>query len=413
MISPIWMIMVLSGIYCVYGFSYYALFKSYNIFNICIFAAFLAFAGIPFRKFARQLILASTYIIIYGSAFFTGGLVSPVLFWLLPVLMSSAYIGLKPSKILTLNLLSLALMICNYSIWAVSSEVPPEYNRFIHLFALVGILVSGYLFIKKEQNLVKENIELQSRVLDKEKYATIGQIAAGVAHEINTPIHICLMAISDFRESVQSMKSDFIRDNVSMQDFENFLKECEDLDLVITESLKRCGSLTKEFKLVSSNYEHEKSEEIELHSYLASIARSLSPLLKDGQHQIKVEVGEALLVYTYPSLISQVIANIVNNAAVHAFPERKGGQIVIKAAREGSSICIDICDDGVGIPVGIREKIFTPFFTTKPGSGGGTGLGLSVVEGIIKNKLKGTIVLKESLTGTQFSITFPSGTQND
>ena len=278
--------------------------------------------------------------------------------------------------------------------------------------------------LRKSHEEVKqahENLrETHEQLLQSEKLASIGQLAAGVAHEINNPVGYVysnlgslekyiknlfeLLAgyedleplISSQNESlqrVQKMKTDFELDFLK-GDVKELVGECQ-------EGITRVKQIVQDLK----DFSHVDEEEWQW----ADLHRGLSSTLNIVNNEIKYkadviqELGDLPMVECMSSQINQVFMNILVNAA-HAIEQR--GTIKIKTGLQDENIWIEISDTGSGIDNEHLKKIFDPFFTTKP-VGTGTGLGLSLSYGIIK-KHNGQILVDSKVgSGTTFRIELP------
>jgi len=227
----------------------------------------------------------------------------------------------------------------------------------------------------------------QEELLNKEKLASMGQLAAGVAHEINNPLgSILLFADTLHREAAGNDR------------------QREDLKMIVQETL-RCKKIVSDLL----NFAREQdvlAQESDVNDIVQQAINSVSHQPSFAQVQIVRNFDSELpRIQADPSQLVQVFVNLLNNSA-EAMPE--GGTITLETRRmdHQQSVEIAVTDTGGGIPEQNLGKLFNPFFTTKP-LGKGTGLGLSIVYGIIKMH-RGQISVKSQLgTGTTFTITLP------
>ena len=227
----------------------------------------------------------------------------------------------------------------------------------------------------------------QEELLNKEKLASMGQLAAGVAHEINNPLgSILLFADTLHREAAEKDR------------------QREDLKMIVQETL-RCKKIVSDLL----NFAREQdvlAQESNVNDILQQAINSVSHQSSFAQVQIVRNFDSELpRIQADPSQLVQVFVNLLNNSA-EAMPE--GGTITLETRRmdHQQSVEIAVTDTGGGIPEENLGKLFNPFFTTKP-LGKGTGLGLSIVYGIIKMH-RGQISVRSQLgMGTTFTITLP------
>jgi two-component system NtrC family sensor kinase len=227
----------------------------------------------------------------------------------------------------------------------------------------------------------------QEELLNKEKLASMGQLAAGVAHEINNPLgSILLFADTLYREAGEKDR------------------RREDLKIIVQETL-RCKKIVSDL-LNFARQQDVLAQESDVHDILQQAINSVSHQQSFAQIQIVQDFASDLPhIQADPSQLVQVMVNLFNNSA-EAMPQ--GGTITIETRKTDHQQAVEIVvsDTGGGIPEENLGKMFNPFFTTKP-IGKGTGLGLSIVYGIIKMH-RGQISVKSQLgKGTTFTITLP------
>jgi signal transduction histidine kinase len=278
---------------------------------------------------------------------------------------------------------------------------------------------------KKLQKLYQELKETQSQLIQSEKMASLGQLVAGVAHELNNPIsfvyanmkelEIYIGAVEEILKTVleNSGKNDI---ESKIQEMTNSLQSKYDLNFIqndieglIKESIEgsqRVKTVVENLRNFSRIDEGE-FKAVDLHQGLDSTLMLLNNEIKN-RIQIHRNYGNLPKFECHPSHINQVFMNLLLNA-VQAIEGK--GNIWIETSCDNHFIYIKISDDGRGIPNEVQGKIFDPFFTTKP-VGEGTGLGLSVSYGIIE-KHKGSIQLESKAgEGTEFLITLPLQTHS-
>jgi signal transduction histidine kinase len=278
--------------------------------------------------------------------------------------------------------------------------------------------------LRRNQELTELNEKLsmaQAQLLQSEKLASIGQLAAGVAHEINNPISFVFSNFGTLETYVDSL----LRVLVRYEQAERFitdpdvLKEIaalreqvdlgflqDDILVLMSESregIERVRKIVQDLKDFSRVDAHQEWQWADLHHGIDSTLNIVNNEVKYKADIVK-EYGAIPEVECLPSQINQVIMNIVVNGAQAIDGPR--GRITIRTGTVEDYVWIEIADNGCGIPPAIRSRIFDPFFTTKP-IGTGTGLGLSLSYGIIQ-KHRGRIdVQSEEGAGTVFRIELP------
>ena len=256
----------------------------------------------------------------------------------------------------------------------------------------------------------------EERMASSDRLESIGRLAAGVAHEINTPIQYLNDSISFMREGVQDLLAYIDKLHATMpakpegdDDVEYLREELPPAMNRVADGLARIAEIVRSMKNFSHHDQHEKSA-VDLNSAIAStlvIARSEYKDCAD----LETEYGEVPPVVCHGGQINQVVLNLVVNSA-HAIADlvRKDGgrgKIRITTATEGDNVVISITDTGGGIPEGIRARIFDPFFTTKE-VGRGTGQGLSIARNVIVKGHSGELdFVTEIGKGTTFYVRLP------
>lgn len=263
--------------------------------------------------------------------------------------------------------------------------------------------------IQKHNEELKTLVEQRTRqLLQAEKMASLGELVAGVSHEINTPIGIGITAASHLRVRTTRFMELYNSGNMTRRDFEEYAADLQEALSLLGTNLERAADLVQSFKKVAVDRTTEDMRDFNLKEYLNDILMSLKPRYKKTGHQIAVECPDNISLKSYPGTFSQIVTNLVMNSLIHGFDGIEHGEISITVSRTGENITMIYSDNGVGIPRENLEKIFEPFFTTRRSSGG-TGLGLNITMNLITRNLGGNIICEsEPGKGTRFIITFPS-----
>lgn len=280
----------------------------------------------------------------------------------------------------------------------------------------------------QEYKLISDLQTMHVQRLQASKLESIGQLAAGIAHEINTPsqfvssnITFLKEAFSDVRNSMTTLADAAQSGQISANLLQSVLEDLDwpyleaEIPLAIQQSQEGLARITsivqamkefshpgkKEFELVDINHLIELTVTVARNEW-----KTCAELILDLSPDLPVTAGMA-------TEISQVILNLLVNAA-HTISEKIGqteekgqGQITVRTEREDSSVLIRITDTGCGIPVPIQDRIFDPFFTTKA-VGRGTGQGLAIVHDVVTRKHGGSLSFETiSGEGTTFTIRLP------
>ncbi len=271
----------------------------------------------------------------------------------------------------------------------------------------------------KLQEQSKRIEQTKEQLIQSEKMAALGQLAAGVAHEINNPIgfitsnnNALSKYISSFKSAIDELKNGcqsdesgvallYITSWLSKYKIEGVLEDFIDISQENSEGLERVKDIVKDLK----EYSHLGAMKFES-APIAQMIKSSTNLLRNEikyKANIHLELEESLKIDCIVSQINQVLVNIIVNAsqAIEEF-----GDIYVTCYSDDEIATIKVKDTGPGIPDEMIKKIFDPFYTTKP-AGKGTGLGLAITKSIIERHHGKIEVKSKKNIGTEFSILLP------
>jgi len=270
---------------------------------------------------------------------------------------------------------------------------------FFMLLCAITVIVMTFKITHKIIQIImqsdQEKQKMNLKVVETGKLASVGQLASGVAHEINNPVAIMVE------------EAGWIMDLLEEEDLantENKVEFIRALNQIRTQG-NRCKQITH--KLLSFARKSDAvAEDVQINALIEEVVSLSSQRAKYGKVQVQLNLLKNLpLVKLSPAELQQVFLNLINNA-LDAM-ENIGGILSISSRYQSQYIEIDIKDNGQGIPESNIDRIFDPFFTTKP-VGKGTGLGLSICYGIIQ-KMGGEIEVQSALNqGTCFRIKLPA-----
>ena len=230
----------------------------------------------------------------------------------------------------------------------------------------------------------------QKSLVQSEKWASLGSLVAGIAHEINTPVGVIVTSASVLDDATLTINKQVASGAIKKSDITTFLSVAKESARLILSNADRAANLIQSFKQVAVDQTSEQRREFDFEQFLNDVIASLNPTLRKSSVSIEIESQEKLILDSYPGLIAQVITNLTMNAVAHAFPIGSSGKILIQFSLSNNDVHLHFRDNGQGIPEEFLDKIFEPFFTTKRGQGG-TGLGLNIVFNIITKQLSGSI----------------------
>lgn len=230
----------------------------------------------------------------------------------------------------------------------------------------------------------------QDELVRQEKMASLGGLVAGIAHEINTPLGICVTATSHVEEELHTWRRWHDEGVFDASHIEEMLDELDLTIHVLDGNIRRGAELVRSFKQVAVDQSSGQRRSFDLAAYIDEILLSLKPKLKRAPCTVHVDCPQGVVMDSFPGALSQVLTNLVVNAVMHAFPERSDGRVDIVGRAEGQDVLLSVSDDGMGMNAADLKRYFDPFFTTKRGSGG-TGLGANIVFNQVTNVLGGSI----------------------
>lgn len=263
---------------------------------------------------------------------------------------------------------------------------------------------------KRLEHTLSELKQAQNHLIESEKMAALGNLVAGVAHEVNTPIGVSVTAASHLRERVMQLEYAFSSGELTEEFFVDFCLTVKTSTEMLLDNLSRASALIRNFKQIAVDQSHDILRKIKLSEYVNNILGTLSPVLRDKKLELKIDIDEEIHAFVYPGAFAQIITNFTENAIKHAFPRNTHGLFCISCYQNDKGLNVHFLDNGLGMSAILQKQIFDPFFTTKR-SEGGSGLGLSVVYNIVSQKFGGTIkCISEVGKGTEFIIHLPTQT---
>ena len=245
----------------------------------------------------------------------------------------------------------------------------------------------------------RELKEAQAQLVQSAKMASLGQLVAGVAHEINNPLAFVMNHQATVNRALESLAGP-IELHLSEIALGKWRKARQRLG-EMQEGLERIKDLVLKLRTFSRLDEGELKY-VRIDESIESVLTLLRHRLKD-RIAVKRNYGDVNVIPCYPGPLNQVLMNIVTNA-IDAIEGK--GEIAITTGKSDSMFFISVADTGKGMPEAVRERIFEPFYTTKP-VGEGTGLGLSISYGIVKRHRGMLEVRSEEGRGTEMIVRIP------
>jgi signal transduction histidine kinase len=261
------------------------------------------------------------------------------------------------------------------------------------------------------QHSLNELTLAKDQLVQSEKMASLGQLVAGVAHEVNTPLGICVTSVSALKEKVAEVSHALNDETLTKKKLTSMLSLFTEYEKIIERSLNKAVELIRSFKSVAVEYHTDPKRNINLAQHVNDIVNTVKTLFKQKNYTIKILVDKELNIVTYPSAWNQILTNFLTNSHIHGFENRIDGDISIECKANEESLLLIYQDNGKGLDAKIKDKIFDPFVTTKRGLGG-SGLGMNIVYNLVTTKLEGTIKMIESEKGCCFVVEVPLQKEN-
>jgi signal transduction histidine kinase len=254
--------------------------------------------------------------------------------------------------------------------------------------------------------------QYQGQLVESEKMASLGDMVAGVAHEVNTPIGLGVTSSSLLYDRLIEIKQAFENKTLKSSQLKKFLIDGEENLNIIMRNLSRAADLITSFKQVAVDQSSSEERRFNFKGLINEAILTLQPQLKNTRYTIEIDCPDNLIVTSKPGPINQILVNLIMNSIIHGFENQGFGNIKISIMDLSSQLHIHYQDNGRGINNEIKSKIFEPFITTKRGSGG-SGLGMHLVYNLITQALNGTISFEsETDKGVVFDINFPIENKN-
>ncbi len=250
--------------------------------------------------------------------------------------------------------------------------------------------------------------QFQRQLVQNEKMASLGDMVAGVAHEVNTPIGLGVTASTMMLDRLTTLEKAFESKTLKASTLSKFISEGQENLNIIYRNLNRAAELISSFKQVAVDQSSEDSRIFSFSQLMDEILLSLRPRLKKLPHDILVHCDESIYIKSKAGPINQIMINLIMNSVIHGFEFMEKGQIdIFVELVNDEKLKITYKDNGKGIPEHLRKRIFDPFVTTKRGQGG-SGLGMHLVYNLITQGLNGAIsITNEDELGVEFLIIFP------
>jgi C4-dicarboxylate-specific signal transduction histidine kinase len=235
-----------------------------------------------------------------------------------------------------------------------------------------------------------------AQLVESEKMAALGNLVAGVAHEVNTPLGISITTSSTLFYNLKQIEKSMRQGRLSETVFVKFLAENTELHQLLENNLSRAAILIQNFKQTAVDHSDQNKHIFNVGESIRYLLLSLKPETSKRQVRIDLEVEDNLSIFSYPSAWTQIMSNLILNSCSHAFDNSAEPIISIDIHQNNEQIILEYRDNGSGIEPENLAKVILPFYTTKRGQGG-TGLGLSIVYNLVKEQLDGNFSISSDI----------------
>ena len=312
-----------------------------------------------------------------------------------------------PSHIYTDKDLDILSFVANH----VASAIEVKINTQNRWEAQLNLAKNHRLLEQQNNQLttaLKQVKSTQKQLIQKQKMASLGGLVAGIAHEINTPLGICVTGVSHLVEEAKIFRELIESDNLTEEQLFSFLDDIDEISTILVNNTKRAAQLIHSFKQIAVDQSSGEIRQFNVKQYLEEIVLSLKPMLRRTKHIISIKCDDTLTVNTNAGAMSQIMSNMVLNSIKHAFGDVEQGEIEVRVIEKKGIIVFQYKDNGIGLDEKSLAQLFDPFFTTKRGEGG-SGLGTHLIFNLVTSSLRGKITARSEVgKGLAYIINFPA-----
>jgi signal transduction histidine kinase len=255
--------------------------------------------------------------------------------------------------------------------------------------------------------LALESARTRKRLVEAEKMASLGVMVAGIAHEINTPVGVGVLAASTIQRDTLKLAQSFAERRMTQSSLEAYLNDAQSQNGLILSNLQRIATLIDAFRQVAVNGLPQAKASVRLARCIRDVVASLGDRINGQQFEVHIDCDETLAIESYPGDWASIFTNLFTNSLQHGFKGIKKGRMDITVVQDSKKLLITYTDDGIGLSPEARKRIFDPFFTTDLQNG--MGLGMHLVYNLVTQRMGGTITCHEPIAkGAFFQIEVPT-----
>jgi len=301
-----------------------------------------------------------------------------------------------PGTLATLSALFAPLTIADRALGVMTIQ-STRANAYSENERMVFRTLSAYTAIGLDNAMAYAHLrDAKDQLVVHEKLAALGSLVAGVAHELNTPLGNSLLTATTLQENTAALDAAATSGSMRRSTLTDYIATSrEGLELVIR-GLRSAGELVQSFKQVAVDRATEQRRTFDLLRTSQEVVATLQRNIQIAGHRLEMDIPDGVVLDGYPGPYGQVLTNLINNAALHAFGAHRGGVMQLTArVLRNAWVEIRFSDDGVGIATENLKRIFDPFFTTKLGQGG-SGLGMSISYNIVTSLFGGELEVESA-----------------
>lgn len=267
------------------------------------------------------------------------------------------------------------------------------------------------------ENLTRTNIKLdlslnevkhmQQQLVESAKMASLGHLVAGVAHELNTPIGICVTGVSCVTEKTKEINDVLSNNKMTKSDLTQYIASVAEVSNLMATNLSKASNLISHFKQASVDAAYEDIATFNLRDHLQKIVNTIADQLVTQNIQVHIECSPTIIIDSYAGVFSQIIKSLLINSLFYGYDNKNAGYIDIQVQQKVGKLTFVYQDDGKGMSKETVDNIFEPFFTTNRNKGG-TGLDMFIFYNLITQKLGGDVTCEsEPNKGVMFKLNLP------
>ncbi len=249
--------------------------------------------------------------------------------------------------------------------------------------------------------------QTQGQLVESEKMAALGNLVAGIAHEVNSPLGVAVTTQGIIEQQFRQLEQQLGTNQLSRSQLEQFCDAMRQALPLMQHNLQRAADLIQNFKRTAADQHSSEQHHIDLAQYYRHILTTLSPLTDKAGVRLQLDAEPGLLVHTIPGSHMQIISNLVMNSLQHGFGAQAGPDACIRLqlSRLPDGFLLHYQDNGRGLSAQSRKRLFEPFYTTARAQGC-TGLGMSILYNLVTAQLGGKVSLLPGETGFALQFSF-------